>query len=156
MKGATLQGTLFKSLLLVSTLAPVKGATNYDDFDNLKYKVSTLAPVKGATGKAWLALKGFTVSTLAPVKGATYQAYPRLYLALGFNSRSREGSDLSLKCTPLETPHVSTLAPVKGATNLFSQITFQFNVSTLAPVKGATYCTLLSLAHHLKFQLSLP
>ena len=57
---------------VVSTLAPVKGATTSQLPENCKpLVVSTLAPVKGATLLNLYLQSLKVVSTLAPVKGAT-------------------------------------------------------------------------------------
>ena len=55
--------------------------------------VSTLAPVKGATITFPDGILFPLVSTLAPVKGATSKGATPNALKNGFNSRSREGSD---------------------------------------------------------------
>ena len=71
------------------------------------------------------------------MKGATLICQYRLLHFYGFNSRSREGSDVRLKNFYLEND-VSTLAPVKGATAERLELSTHYLVSTLAPVKGAT------------------
>ena len=79
--------------LIVSIHAPVKGATVYLFHVSISFRVSIHAPVKGATFDGedhWLTAQ---VSIHAPVKGATKWKKGRKYLALSFNSRSREGSD---------------------------------------------------------------
>ena len=58
-------------------------------------------------------------------------------MILGFNSRSREGSDLS-KVDGKFLPSVSIHAPVKGATGHGQELHAQRIVSIHAPVKGAT------------------
>ena len=74
----------------------MKGATSYNLEEDLKFiKVSTRAPVKGATIIKMFKLRWYQVSTRAPVKGATYNPVESKFAVVSFNSRSREGSDIS-------------------------------------------------------------
>ena len=78
----------------VSTRAPAKGATDYTSSNDDWVVVSTRAPAKGATTATFVKLSILVVSTRAPAKGATYLMLPVVELRLGFNSRSRERSDM--------------------------------------------------------------
>ena len=76
-------------------------------------------------------------------------------LISGFNSRSREGSDI-VENTELLLWFVSIHAPVKGATDYGNIVGGPDVVSIHAPVKGATK-ELTSLRDGLyKFQFTLP
>ena len=55
--------------------------------------VSIHAPVKGATSNRSKPMSDKMVSIHAPVKGATPDLYRFVNIYLGFNPRSREGSD---------------------------------------------------------------
>ena len=62
------------------------------------------------------AITNFPISIHAPVKGATCSARSLLSLALDFNPRSREGSDLLPAACIYIIWMISIHAPVKGAT----------------------------------------
>ena len=72
------------------------------------------------------------VSIHAPVKGATLVIVSGSCHAIGFNSRSREGSDGEQVLSDVVKHPVSIHAPVKGATLqnqlISSQVEFQFTL----------------------------
>ncbi len=122
--------------ILISTHAPVKGATRSGSPGALHQPISTHAPVKGATADVHLVFAGETISTHAPVKGATSSVFSSSDNVLNFNPRTREGCD-DIRAGMYEIPLISTHAPVKGAT-LMQYAQFLERISTHAPVKGAT------------------
>ena len=63
-----------------------------------------------------LLLVSSSVSIHAPVMGATSGLLMRTWLTVGFNSRSRDGSDDSACASPENFDPVSIHAPVMGAT----------------------------------------
>src|SRR5258706_608582 len=77
----------------VSIHAPVKGATRAEVLCHPGGDVSIHAPVKGATDGRTPDARAKEVSIHAPVKGATQSGGGFAGLVLGFNPRSREGSD---------------------------------------------------------------
>ena len=77
----------------VSTRAPAKGATREYFSAQQVQSVSTRAPAKGATEIKCPKCGGELVSTRAPAKGATVIGVCYCEVSVGFNSRSREGSD---------------------------------------------------------------
>ena len=111
----------------------MKGATESGQVLDSAYSVSIHAPVKGATGREGRASRTSIVSIHAPVKGATELRRRTFDGYDGFNSRSREGSDITLLTT-----------------------TFLFQVSIHAPVKGATSCKKEGIDIVNKFQFTLP
>ena len=84
-------------------------------FDDI-FNVSIHAPVKGATLKMLGQVVGLDVSIHAPVKGATRARSLSSTASISFNSRSREGSDLTKTERNYGNDRVSIHAPVKGAT----------------------------------------
>ena len=125
---------------IVSIHAPVKGATGGAEQGTFRparfnsrsregsdvggacpvyhYIVSIHAPVKGATEHDATSTILIDVSIHAPVKGATPMPTAKTPRYLSFNSRSREGSDLTCHLYQLIKRIVSIHAPVKGATQL--------------------------------------
>ena len=74
---------------------------------------------------------------------------------LGFNPRSREGSDSAFVMQCVDEKIVSIHAPAKGATCVGSGIAFCISVSIHAPAKGATVSA-HSYTHSNRFQSTLP
>ena len=72
------------------------------------------------------------------MKGATCDEGKILPHGSSFNSRSREGSDLTDSSIWHAIQQVSIHAPVKGATEHDATGAIPINVSIHAPVKGAT------------------
>ena len=95
------------------------------------------------------------VSIHAPVKGATLLELLNAPPLGGFNSRSREGSDLLYLLYMYTRARVSIHAPVKGATTICPLGALILTVSIHAPVKGATW-VLSHLSPSILFQFTLP
>ena len=79
---------------IISTHAPVKGATLLPQPVDFANRISIHAPVKGATRKTiQLIDDDVLISIHAPVKGATTDRYYHRRLFPDFNPRTREGCD---------------------------------------------------------------
>ena len=100
----------------VSIRAPARGATAYYSAVVGYVRVSIRAPARGATSRKIIVGKDFGVSIRAPARGATLQAGDEVWITEGFNSRSREGSDVWPCVTPFQIVIVSIRAPARGAT----------------------------------------
>ena len=72
------------------------------------------------------------------MKGATKTIDLLVVDEVGFNPRSREGSDMRVFFSPIISKVVSIHAPVKGATVCKTDAEITAEVSIHAPVKGAT------------------
>ena len=77
----------------VSIHAPLKGATNVEDYAYLTGSVSIHAPLKGATSTRRTGIRMWCVSIHAPLKGATARLELVCKVEFSFNSRTPEGCD---------------------------------------------------------------
>ena len=101
--------------------------------------ISIHAPAKGATVVCkWAGVRA-RISIHAPAKGATSTVQVNKIKHHNFNSRSREGSDLSIYDLAF-WPRISIHAPAKGATCCQIVHLHRSNISIHAPAKGATPC----------------
>ena len=122
---------------IVSIHAPAKGATEIGIPNaNVEKKVSIHAPAKGATLFAVDIMIGGMFQSTLPRRERLPDNWNKDYF-LGFNPRSREGSDQNSVATPQEIT-VSIHAPAKGATVYMSTLSPSASVSIHAPAKGAT------------------
>ena len=78
---------------MISTHAPVKGATDQVAVTYPDRNISTHAPVKGATDITASRKRHLHISTHAPVKGATIPQWMMTVSGSDFNPRTREGCD---------------------------------------------------------------
>ena len=78
------------------------------------------------------------ISIHAPAKGATFPWCYLLDFSWNFNSRPREGGDITEIYTALTTRNISIHAPAKGATCLIRLFSIIGAISIHAPAKGAT------------------
>ena len=125
-------------------------------FSNIEsvFTVSIRAPARGATN-AWRASsKTVAVSIRAPARGATSAGTADSARGHGFNSRSREGSDVN-GVSQCWISKVSIRAPARGATSISTTAASAASVSIRAPARGATQCWKLSTRIP-KFQFALP
>ena len=118
----------------ISIHAPAKGATGEKWHLYARKPISIHAPAKGATEDEKALMRLYVISIHAPAKGATRPFLLAIVLALYFNSRSREGSDLFGNAVSRIAIFISIHAPAKGATRMVTTI----RISIHAPAKGAT------------------
>ena len=104
-------------MFIVSTRAPAKGATLFYCLENGVEYVSTRAPAKGATLRVSILLRLRLAFQLAlPRRERRKFSVLNFVIRVGFNSRSREGSDAKNSEQMYQIYLVSTRAPAKGAT----------------------------------------
>ena len=158
-EGSDFQKHLQRVRPYVSIHAPARGATA-DATKLVQYwGVSIHAPARGATSSSLIATT--TVSFQFTLPRGERHDYPNDYLhtamfqftlprgerrtrqarstlVIGFNSRSREGSDLPVLLLVLVPREVSIHAPARGATFTLKYKVSGRNVSIHAPARGAT------------------
>ena len=119
--------------MAVSIHAPGRGATVRPRLRRLRLPVSIHAPGRGATNSILYTILITDVSIHAPGRGATATIYLCPYSLSRFNSRTREGCDLTNLCAFATTYVVSIHAPGRGATCTYlrhSPIDTSFNSRT--------------------------
>ena len=121
----------------VSIHAPARGATILINFLISKEIVSIHAPARGATIRfSWIMLVLKMFQFTLP-RGERRHWADNRDAKLGFNSRSREGSDRP-RLQHSDANRVSIHAPARGATHLELFLGGAWEVSIHAPARGAT------------------
>ena len=123
--------------LLVSIHAPTRGVTRTGQLEHLGIGVSIHAPTRGATAK-WRRHCGLSRFQFTHPRGVRRCKHAgRRKDRSGFNSRTREGCDHTVK-SKSGSNTVSIHAPARGATLSQSIIKRDLLVSIHAPARGAT------------------
>ena len=121
----------------ISIHAPAKGATVIHDILRAAVLFQFTLPRRERPQALDDVRTALEISIHAPAKGATIYLYGNGFCYKNFNSRSREGSDLS--CVHyVVANYISIHAPAKGATTAGRITRLPLQISIHAPAKGAT------------------
>ena len=143
-----------ESVFTVSIRAPARGATNAWRASSKTVAVSIRAPARGATSAGTAdSARGHGFNSRSR-EGSDVLRLPIIARRFRFNSRSREGSDVN-GVSQCWISKVSIRAPARGATSISTTAASAASVSIRAPARGATQCWKLSTRIP-KFQFALP
>ena len=134
---------------IVSTHAPLRGATSFLLGLGNTADVSTHAPLRGATFWDHTRCRVTVVSTHAPLRGATEIPSIILENPIEFQPTHPCGVRLIRAGRDHIYIKVSTHAPLRGATGLKPDEVIEILVSTHAPLRGATLAEVVSLPSEL-------
>ena len=138
-RGATGQSAPGLSNQSVSIHAPARGATGNCAGFALKRPVSIHAPARGATQTGQSLIIFIVVSIHAPARGATRINCRRdIPKRIGFNPRSREGSDASPVARAMDLFRFQSTLPRGERRGIGFRSPLRFSVSIHAPARGAT------------------
>ncbi len=102
-----------------------------------EYVVSIHAPARGATHSDWYGSDEELVSIHAPARGATILGAEFIKACMGFNPRSRAGSDCSKRSTRCASCCFNPRSRA-GSDDFLQAVVGQHQVSIHAPARGAT------------------
>ena len=117
-----LRAYTLNELSIIFQLSPLhEGRPIPKELFNLDILISTLAPTRGATRETIQYIKQIRdISTLAPTRGATGKMSADDYKRFDFNSRPYTRGDAQM-INAQAVVDISTLAPTRGATAMFSK-----------------------------------
>ena len=137
-RGATGMAANFTKTTLISILAPARGATTHSPLDSYVLTISILAPARGATWCIMMVHQMKGISIPAPTRGATSSILSSVLLNPYFNSRARVGGDFAGRLCTSGHPYFNS-RPRTGGDLDDDGPTLRKRISIPAPARGATY-----------------